>query len=87
MRRIIIGILLATLFGVPPALAGSNADKAGDAVETVRKTCECVRRHPNGFPYIEPRITTCRTFKNAEGHVKALDCLNCYAICADKPAG
>lgn len=87
MRTIIIGVFLAALFGAPAMAAQADAGKNGEMMETVRKTCECVRRHPNGFPYIEPRITTCKTYKNAEGHVKSLDCLNCYMICSDKPAG
>lgn len=88
MRKIIIGYLLfaATSFGASVALAEDEGVKNGASVETVRKTCDCVRRHPNGFPYIEQRITTCRTYKNAEGHVKSFDCLNCYALCSDKPA-
>lgn len=88
MRTMILGfsLLLSAFFSV--SAAGGESDGAKNReVETIRKTCECVRRHPNGFPYIEPRITTCKTFKNAQGHVKALDCLNCYALCADKPAG
>jgi hypothetical protein len=90
MRTVIIGIsmLLATLVGgVALASEGDGAKNGnGEAVETVRKTCECVRKHPNGFPYIEPRITTCKTYKNGNGQVKSLDCLNCYALCSDKPA-
>lgn len=88
MRTAIIGISLFLSMFFSTAGIGAEADEAkGEAVETVRKTCECVRRHPNGFPYIEPRITTCKTYKNSQGHVKSLDCLNCYALCSDKPTG
>lgn len=80
-------LLLAALGNLAVAAAETDAGKNGEQIETVRKTCECVRRHPNGFPYIEPRITTCRTYKNGQGHVKSLDCLNCYALCSDRPAG
>lgn len=88
MRTVTIGFsLFLTVFSAV-ATAGAEADGAKNGeVESVRKTCECVRRHPNGFPYIEPRITTCKTYKNSQGHVKSLDCLNCYALCSDKPAG
>lgn len=86
MYKLIVAAFLTALWGAPAQAADSNAGKNGETVETVRKTCECVRRHPNGFPYIEPRITTCKTYKNADGHVKAFDCMNCYALCADKPA-
>ena len=68
------------------AQAAETEGARSDAIEAVRKVCDCVRKHPNGFPYIEQRITTCKTYKNAEGHVKSLDCLNCYALCSDKPA-
>jgi hypothetical protein len=92
MQKTLIGILLwlMALVGTP-ALAAENdaakseAAKNGDQIETVRKTCECVRRHPSGFPYIESRITTCKTYKSAQGHVKSLDCTNCYSLCSDKP--
>lgn len=88
MRTVFIGAT-AFLIGLLSNVAlgeETNGAKNGE-VETVRKTCECVRRHPNGFPYIEQRITTCKTYKNAQGHVKAMDCLNCYALCSDKPTG
>ncbi|MFA5081949.1 MAG: hypothetical protein WC474_05325 [Hydrogenophilaceae bacterium] len=90
MRTIILGIsvLMATLFGTAVFAAEDGTIKVnnGESVESVRKTCDCVRQHPSGYPYIEPRITTCKTYKNAEGHVKSYDCLNCYALCTDKPA-
>jgi hypothetical protein len=88
MRTMILGfsLLLSALFSVS-TFAGEPDGAKNREVETVRKTCECVRRHPNGFPYIEPRITTCKTYKNAQGHVKSLDCLNCYALCSDKTTG
>lgn len=88
MRTLItvFSLYLTMLFSAVTVAAETDGAKNGD-VESVRKTCECVRRHPNGFPYIEPRITTCKTYKNAEGHVKALDCLNCYALCSDKSSG
>jgi len=88
MRTAIIGIsLFLTMFFSATGVRAEADGVKSDEVETVRKTCECVRRHPNGFPYIEPRITTCKTYKNSQGHVKSLDCLNCYALCSDKPTG
>lgn len=88
MRTIILGIslLAAALFGTGAFAAETTKVSDGNSVESTRKTCDCVRKHPNGYPYIEQRITTCKTYKNAEGHVKAYDCLNCYALCSDKPA-
>lgn len=88
MRTLIIvfSLFLTAFFSAVAVGADSDGIKNG-GVETVRKTCECVRRHPNGFPYIEPRITICKTYKNADGHVKSLDCLNCYTICSDKSMG
>ncbi len=77
--------VLAALSG-PVQAAETDPGKNGESIEMVRKTCECVRRHPSGFPYIEPRITTCKVAKNGQGHVKSMDCLNCYALCTDKPA-
>jgi len=83
-------ILAALAFALAiPAIAASQdagAQANGISTQTVRKTCDCVRQHPSGFPYIEPRITECKTYKDAQGKVKALDCMNCYAVCADKPA-
>lgn len=92
MRKVMTGfsLFVALLLNVPAvAAAGDQAEVNGAGngdVETVRKTCECVRRHPNGFPYIEPRITTCKVAKSSQGHVKSLDCLNCYTLCSDKPS-
>lgn len=86
MRRIIVGLFVTSWFSGFALAADSEAMKSAESVESVRKVCDCVRKHPNGFPYIEQRITTCKTYKNAEGHVKSLDCLNCYALCSDKPA-
>ncbi|NTV94124.1 MAG: hypothetical protein HGA75_01745 [Thiobacillus sp.] len=88
MRTIIIGfsLFVTTLFSAFALAADNEGAKTTEAVESVRKVCDCVRKHPSGFPYIEQRITTCKTYKNADGHVKSLDCLNCYALCSDKPA-
>ncbi|MDD3528979.1 MAG: hypothetical protein PHS77_03805 [Gallionellaceae bacterium] len=85
MYKLIVAAFLSALLGTPALAANDNAGKNGETVESVRKTCECVRRNSDGFPYIEPRITTCKTYKNADGHVKAFDCMNCYALCAEKP--
>lgn len=87
MMRLSVGfsICLTLLFAAGVGAAETDGARSGD-IETVRKTCECVRKHPSGFPYIEPRITTCKVAKNGQGHVKSLDCLNCYTICSDKPA-
>jgi hypothetical protein len=83
-------ILAAVAFALAvPAFATSQeaaSKENGLSAQSVRKTCDCVRQHPSGFPYIEQRITECKTYKDAQGKVKALDCMNCYAVCTDKPA-
>ncbi len=85
MRNVIVGVsLFMTMWLSPVAFGAATENAKGHSVETVRKTCDCVRRHPSGFPYIEQRITTCKTYKNEQGRVKALDCLNCYTLCTDK---
>jgi len=80
---------LAFALAVPAFAASHDAGQQDNGLSTqaVRKTCDCVRQHPSGFPYIEQRITECKTFKDAQGKVKALDCMNCYAVCTDKPKG
>lgn len=87
--RFNIMAVLAFALTVPAYAVSTDAAQSENGLhaQTVRKTCECVRQHPSGFPYIEPRITECKTYKDAQGKVKTLDCMNCYAICADKPAG
>lgn len=79
---------LAFALAIPALAASQDASGQGNGLttQTVRKTCDCVRQHPSGFPYIEQRITECKTYKDAQGKVKALDCMNCYAVCSDKPA-
>ncbi|TCJ11758.1 hypothetical protein EZJ19_13950 [Parasulfuritortus cantonensis] len=86
MRTIMTGLLLCAMAGLATATLAADAAKNGEVVETLRKTCDCVRHHPSGFPYIEQRIATCKTYKNSQGHVTAFDCPNCYALCSDKPA-
>lgn len=88
MRNVIVGTTLFLTTLLSPAVFGAGAESVKNGeVETVRKTCDCVRRHASGFPYIEQRITTCKTYKNEQGRVKSLDCLNCYTLCAEKTPG
>jgi hypothetical protein len=87
-RLILACSLLAAVWGAPvQATSQDTAVKANNelSVTPVRKTCDCVRQHPSGFPYIEPRITECKTFKDAQGKVKSIDCINCYTVCSTKP--
>lgn len=88
MGKLIAGLVLSAFFSAWAMAAEPAPAKNAEELEaeTVRKTCDCVRQHPSGFPYIEQRMTFCKTYKDAAGHVKSFDCLNCYALCSDKPA-
>jgi hypothetical protein len=79
-----LGFILASTAVM--ASQSTSQNENGLTSQTVRKTCDCVRKHASGFPYIEQRITECKTYKDAQGKVKSVDCMNCYAICTDKPA-
>ena len=88
MHLITVGtIFLLSLLFTQGSLAnpvqGAEAAKSGEA-EMVRKTCDCVRRHPSGFPYIEPRTVTCKAAKSGADGVPG--CINCYSVCAEKSA-
>lgn len=81
--------LLVVLLGLglaSPSLAAERDAKA-ESTATVQKTCECVRRHPSGFPIIEPRLTSCKVTLDGRGQVVNTECVNCYSVCSDKPAG
>ncbi|MFZ5484490.1 MAG: hypothetical protein ACOZB0_09700 [Pseudomonadota bacterium] len=80
------GLMVLLLgFGVgSPSLAAERDPKA-ESTATVQKTCECVRRHPSGFPIIEPRLTSCKVTLDGRGQVLTTECVNCYSVCSDKP--
>ena len=86
MRR--IAGLLVVLLGGGVAATGFAAerDTKAESTATVQKTCECVRRHPSGFPIIEPRLTSCKVTLDGRGQVLTTECVNCYSVCSDKPA-